>query len=47
MSVMYADLELWQPIVGLPKLEKPKALLEPVHFIFIFVIALLFLTARD
>lgn len=49
MALLYADLEVWQPIIGLPKLEKQKTIpeLEPVHFIFIFIIALLFITARD
>lgn len=49
MALLYADLEMWQPIVGLPKLEKQKTIpgLEPVHFIFIFIVALLFITVKN
>lgn len=47
MSLNYAE---WQPIIGLPKTQEVKRMstivIEPIHFILVFIVALLFLTTK-
>ena len=46
MNLSYSE---WQPIIGLPKkavIKSSSIIIEPIHFILIFIIALLFITSK-
>lgn len=38
--VMYAEIETWQPIIGPPpRPQRPASVIEPIHFILVFMLA--------